>query len=190
MTELSTGQEVAPFVYVYENVIDNCQEIIDLSMEQNWEWASISTWAHDFERGGGPDDSKSVWYFEVVPTVKVDPKWFWLLRSMWQHAEQYGKENKADFKWVESINIFKYSTGDYKYSEHFDSFGHERRVVSAVLFLNDVEEGGELVFPKFDVSIKPKAGRMVVFPSNFAWQHLSKPPTSNEKFAVATWFSD
>lgn len=182
--------EVAPFIYIYDGIIDNCEEILSLCVEQEWLTASLSASANDFERSGGPDDAKNIKYFEVIPTVKVDPRWFWALRSMWKHAEQYGKEKKADFSWVESLQIFHYKAGEDAHNEHYDSFGHDRRVVSGVLFLNDVDEGGEIIFPAFNVSIRPKRGRFVVFPSNFAWHHDTMPPISNDKFVVATWFSN
>lgn len=190
MSNIVSGIEVAPFIHVYDNAIDNCQEIIDLCLEQEWSFASLSTAANDFVRSGGPDDAKNIKYFDIIPTVKVDPKWFWLLRSMWQRAEKYGAENKAEFSWVESLRILHYAAGQDSHNEHYDSYGHDRRVVSGVLFLNDVDEGGEIIFPKFNVSIQPKAGRFVIFPSNFAWHHDTMPPISNEKFCIAVWFTN
>lgn len=190
MSELATPTEVAPFVYVYENVIDNCQEIINLAAEHGWEFASISVTHNDYYRGGGPDDIKNARFINIVPTVKVDPKWFWMLRTIWQHAEQYGEESGATFNWVEAIQVFEFKAGDDEHVPHYDSHGHDKRVLSAVLFLNDVDEGGELVFPKFGTVIKPRAGRLVIFPSNFAWRHDSLPPISNDKYVAATWVSE
>jgi hypothetical protein len=40
------------------------------------------------------------------------------------------------------------------------------RDISVVWYLNEDFVGGELVFPLFDLSIRPEAGMIVTFPSN------------------------
>ena len=38
------------------------------------------------------------------------------------------------------------------------------RILTALLYLSDVEEGGETVFPKLGIDISPKRGRLVIWP--------------------------
>jgi hypothetical protein len=60
-----------------------------------------------------------------------------------------------------------------------------------VAFLNDVPNGGELEFPLFDVTIKPKAGSVVVFPSNYPYLHIAHATGLEDnsiKYSLATWF--
>ena len=39
------------------------------------------------------------------------------------------------------------------------------RILTFFLYLSDVEEGGETVFPTLDIKVKPKRGRALIWPS-------------------------
>ena len=64
---------------------------------------------------------------------------------------------------------------------------HTRRLLSVTLYLNDDYEGGEIHYPRRDLSLHPTAGSVVMFPSNFAWPHASLPVSEGTKYSVATW---
>ena len=57
-----------------------------------------------------------------------------------------------------------------------------------MLYLNNVDSGGETYFNNFDLGIQPISGRLVMFPAQYPFMHESKSPISNDKFAVVTWF--
>jgi prolyl 4-hydroxylase len=59
-------------------------------------------------------------------------------------------------------------------------------VISALLYLNDVQ-GGETHFTYFNTSVSPKAGRLVVFPSNYAYTHEAYPPIEGYKYVCVFW---
>lgn len=63
------------------------------------------------------------------------------------------------------------------------------RDISLVWYLNDDFEGGELVFPPFDLSIRPEAGMVVTFPSTHEFAHAARPVTSGMRYVVATWMA-
>jgi predicted 2-oxoglutarate/Fe(II)-dependent dioxygenase YbiX len=50
---------------------------------------------------------------------------------------------------------------------------------------SDDLEGGELVFPTHDVSVKPLTGTLVAFPSNYLFPHLVTPVTRGKRIAIA-----
>lgn len=87
----------------------------------------------------------------------------------------------------EGYSLLKYEVGE-EYKEHTDSGSGMFRTLSAILYLNDDYAGGELVFPELDLVIKPKAGNLLLFPSNFSYIHKSTPITSGTKYSVVTWF--
>ena len=90
---------------------------------------------------------------------------------------------------MESLQLLHYSTEEGFYRPHADSGPGMQRIFSAVLYLNDVNEGGETYFNNFDVSVSPKSGRLVMFPANFMYTHEARTPISNDKFALVTWFN-
>ena len=81
----------------------------------------------------------------------------------------------------------KYDKGNY-FDLHKDEDPFYDRTVSVVAYLNDGYEGGEVGFPEFGVSTKPKAGDVLVFPSSFAYRHSVKPVVSGVKYAAANWY--
>jgi predicted 2-oxoglutarate/Fe(II)-dependent dioxygenase YbiX len=90
------------------------------------------------------------------------------------------------------FELLRYGPGQ-RYSEHADSMPGSRavygqRLLSAVLYLNDDYEGGELHFPRQGLTYNPKAGSLVLFPSNYCYPHASLPVRHGAKYAVVTWF--
>lgn len=76
------------------------------------------------------------------------------------------------------------------YREHVDSFPASPvtdRVVSAIVYLNDVEIGGETAFVLHDCAIKPRAGRVVVFPASWTHPHEGRTPISADKWIMNTF---
>ncbi|MDQ2963154.1 MAG: 2OG-Fe(II) oxygenase [Pseudomonadota bacterium] len=63
------------------------------------------------------------------------------------------------------------------------------RDISVVWYLNEDFDGGELVFPSLQLSIRPITGMVVTFPSTHEFAHTAKPVTRGMRFAVATWMA-
>jgi len=52
-----------------------------------------------------------------------------------------------------------------------DSSKGDARMLAVVVYLNDIKYGGETVFPILNRNVKPKAGRIAIFPSYFTHIH-------------------
>ena len=89
----------------------------------------------------------------------------------------------------EGFSLLKYSQGEY-YGEHYDYHPENKRQVTAICYLNNDFEGGELEFPYFDIKIKPQPGMLLLFPSNYAYRHISHTITKGTKYALVTWMLD
>jgi predicted 2-oxoglutarate/Fe(II)-dependent dioxygenase YbiX len=89
----------------------------------------------------------------------------------------------------EPYQALKYQTGT-EYKAHYDGNTTSGRFLSAITYLNDDYNGGELEFPNFGVKIKPREGDLVLFPSNYAYAHIAHPVTSGTKYAIVTWIHD
>ena len=59
------------------------------------------------------------------------------------------------------------------------------RITSFLLYLNDVDNGGETEFLYQSLRVAPKAGRMVIFPSAYTHTHRGNPPLNGVKYIVA-----
>jgi hypothetical protein len=71
---------------------------------------------------------------------------------------------------------------------HFDSINEVAdRYLVFLWYLNDVAEGGETEFPALDIRIAPRAGRLLMFPPYWMYQHAGLPPRSGDKYILSTY---
>ncbi|MDX1811736.1 MAG: 2OG-Fe(II) oxygenase [Gammaproteobacteria bacterium] len=105
---------------------------------------------------------------------------------------------KTDIEWYERPHLMRYQAGGY-YQGHADSENINPelnawekvidRDVSLLLYLNDAYEGGELFFNKFNYRLKPKAGMLVMFPSDHRYMHTAETVYEGIRYAVVSWAS-
>ena len=50
--------------------------------------------------------------------------------------------------------------------------------------LNDVEEGGETLFNHFNIKIKPKRGKTLIWPAEWTHAHSGKIVKSGKKYII------
>ena len=90
----------------------------------------------------------------------------------------------------EELRLKRYrpSSGD-EFPDHVDVGDHAsaRRFLAALLYLDDVEEGGETEFPLWGQQIQPRAGSVMVFPPLWPWLHAGRPPISGPKYILSTY---
>jgi hypothetical protein len=78
--------------------------------------------------------------------------------------------------------------GQEGFQLHFDSINHvANRYLVLLWYLNDVAEGGETRFPQLGAAVAPKAGRLIVFPPYWMYQHEGAPPVSGDKYILSTY---
>lgn len=115
------------------------------------------------------------------------------LDSIWQDVydaqvgpvEEYTSRYKIKMNYWEAMNFIKYNKGQY-FTEHSDHGNSYVCTVSLVSYLNDNYEGGELYFNNLGITIKPKAGDMIIFPSSYLFSHTAFPVKNGIKYSIAT----
>lgn len=83
--------------------------------------------------------------------------------------------------------LLKYRTGD-ECTLHCDLAAHETRVCTAIFYANDDYEGGELVFPRQSIKIRPRAGDVIVMPATEDFPHKVEPVTKGNRYCVRCFF--
>lgn len=83
---------------------------------------------------------------------------------------------------LDQVTIKAWNQGQFM-GPHFDGQdGNKDLAFSLVAYINDDYEGGEISFPKHNVTIKPKAGSLIMFPSQEPYIHEVKPITSGTRY--------
>lgn len=79
-------------------------------------------------------------------------------------------------------------TGRERFQLHFDSiYEVSNRYLVMLWYLNAVPAGGETVFPDLELAVEPQAGRLLVFPPYWLYQHAGEPPVGADKFILSTY---
>jgi hypothetical protein len=116
------------------------------------------------------------------------------LQDLWQDlydaklpvVEDYSRMyNINNLKYWEAFNFIKYGPGQH-FMEHHDHGFSYNCTVSLVGYPNDDYEGGELYFRLQNLSVKPEAGDLFIFPSNYMYAHQAMPVTSGMKYSIVT----
>lgn len=117
-----------------------------------------------------------------------------LLQQVWQDCydaqkpavDHYCRQyNGMQLNYWESFNFIKYGPGQH-FQTHTDHGFSYICVTSLVGYLNDDYDGGELYFPFLDLSLKPEAGDLFIFPSNYMYPHRAMPVTDGTKYSLVT----
>lgn len=88
------------------------------------------------------------------------------------------------------IQKYEKGTGHYNaYHYETDSYGTTPRLFVFILYLNDVEEGGETELMYEKSFTKPKAGRVLVHPAGYPFVHRGLTPISDDKYIITTWLA-
>jgi predicted 2-oxoglutarate/Fe(II)-dependent dioxygenase YbiX len=99
-------------------------------------------------------------------------------------VDDYGRYWGVGMMAYEAFNFVKYEGAGTHFKIHADHGPTYVTTVSIVVYLNDDYEGGEIWFPRFDLTHKPKAGDIVVFPSTYIYEHASQDMVSGTKYSV------
>ncbi len=105
------------------------------------------------------------------------------------YSEKYGILNQMANMTIRLTKIQKTEVGGGYHIWHNEDDGPQymRRVATFILYLNDVDEGGETEFLYYPKRVKAKAGRFILWPAGYTHTHRGNPPISNTKYIVTGW---
>ena len=71
---------------------------------------------------------------------------------------------------------------------HVDTLSSEGNHMASVYYINDDYTGGEIDFPGHNLTIKPKANSLIIFPGNENYVHGVNKIIDNDRYSSAMWF--
>lgn len=99
----------------------------------------------------------------------------------------------ANFEFQQAyMNIQKTSKSQGYHVWHYEdgAYANNRRMFATMLYLNDVEEGGETEFLYQSLRVKPERGKFLIWPAQWMHTHRGNPPLSGEKYIVTSWIEN
>lgn len=182
-----------PFILHLDNVLshEECDQLIELSRNRLQPSRVVDT--ETGEERSVPGRTSKGMYFDIKENefiTKLEKRFEELTSFPIEHGE--------------GLQVLNYEIGE-EYKAHFDYYPPNKiqedkggqRVATLLLYLNDVEAGGETVFPKVGASIVPKKGSAVYF---HYWNshgqvdrlsvHSSIPVSKGEKWVSTKWIRE
>lgn len=190
---------LGPQIWYWENALSFPEELkgfIDKIDEEPESYSRISKW----ENWTASDDNTLVYgktkninrskLKESTGSDIVDKKTLYIANSFLMAFEmctdRYLEGHKLDKDKYDlnlnNVTIKAWNEGQ-SMGPHFDGQdGNADLAFSLVAYINDDYEGGEISFPNHNVTVKPKAGSMIMFPSQEPYIHEVKPITSGTRY--------
>ena len=190
---------LSPDIWYWENALsfpEHLKDFIDKIDEEPESYSRISKW----EKWTASNDSSLVYgKTKIINRSKlktttgsdmVDKKTLYIANSFLMAfqmcTDRYLDSRKLDKNKynlnLDRITIKAWNKGQ-SMGPHFDGQdGNKDLAFSLVAYVNDDYEGGEISFPNHNVTIKPKAGSLIMFPSQEPYIHEVKPITSGTRY--------
>ena len=183
------ARDMTRFVRAYDEALDPvlCQRMIE-------SFDKLSAYQARSGRGHMKSLEASAWT-ELNVSKTGDTS---LQRYFQDHIAEYFARYNADLKLtleipfrvrLEDLRIKRYvvTEGD-QFQPHFDSMDYtSNRYLVFLWYLNDVTDGGETEFPDLGLKIAARAGRLLMFPPYWMFQHAGLPPRSSDKYIISTY---
>jgi prolyl 4-hydroxylase len=192
-----------PTIMVWDNFMSKpeCEQLIE-DMKANVQWTrgqvTKGSAGDDADHYGRTNQMGWLDYRKSVTAIHF------LLRA--------SQLTNLHYSQAENVQALHYELGE-EYEAHLDAFpsGTERsesshpgqeggikgnRVVTILLYCNEVADGGDTVFVELGKAVRPKTGRVVLFSNTIIGtqvpdpktRHQAQPVMAGEKYAMNLWF--
>jgi len=97
------------------------------------------------------------------------------------------------FSWNSGVMLLQKTEllqGYHTFHSENVSWHSNNRTLAWMIYLNDVEEGGETEFLYQQLKIKPKRNTFVIWSGSFTHLHRGNPPISGTKYILTGWFAN
>ena len=175
------------WVGYYEDIVpkDGCESLFEVTKNiGQLKPSKYANHAGKIKRSDKRVVMDDMWVKDKTTSSIINDFFSKVIRKYSDKFERFSCQRHSGFR------VNRYSVGGFM-SEHTDNIHHSHGQeygfpqVSALLFLNDNYEGGELVVAGNEYETKMGSG--IIFPSNFMFPHEVKKITDGERWSIVTW---
>lgn len=174
------------FIETYDNVLskNQCKQLIDL----------FPRFLKKFNEDRNRDDIDHTATF--VFDEKIED---YLIKIVNRYKDEYVKKYHMPLNIYDKLKVFtpikiqKTSPGEGYHIWHHEYAPSAdqtlKRVLVFIIYLNDIEAGGETEFLYQNQRVVPKTGKLIIWPSYFTHQHRGNPPLQDDKYILTGWIN-
>ena len=188
MKELATG------IVVFENVFLESIEYIDKIKEAGISWKPAEVLVDQNENKSGTNTKARDTDIIMLPHHESNESGILADFAKEFHKEmkacldQYTSHYAATIEKFENPQLLRYGK-EQKFHDHIDDHPFFTRRISLTYYLNDEYEGGDVEFKRHGLRFKANKNDLLIFPSNFMYNHEVHPVTDGLRYVVVQWMA-
>tara|TARA_B100000287_G_scaffold166500_1_gene157063 strand:+ start:7146 stop:7715 length:570 start_codon:yes stop_codon:yes gene_type:complete len=96
----------------------------------------------------------------------------------------------TNFNFISSVTLLQHTEtygGYHAFHEENTNWDSSSRTMAWMVYLNDVIEGGETEFLYQSMKVRPRTGKVLIWPGGYTHIHRGNPPMS-DKFIATGWY--
>lgn len=181
MIQPMTKEILFPGINLYSNVLKDVDslknKLFDNFNQKQWHH---DTWP-DFRNPGNL--SRSYYEYVLYNQDKFGKEILEDIEPLNEILKDYCLEYDVELWDYERNRAMIYDPGCF-FDAHKDDTLKVYRRVSTVFYINDDYEGGEISFPFLNITIKPKANQLLIFPSAYLFVHSISEVKKSRRLAI------
>lgn len=186
--------ELAPGIVIFENVFSKSMDYIVKIQEAGISWRAAEVLVNQNEHESGTDIKARDTDLIMLPHHTEDGDSILHEFTKEFHARmteclnQYLSAYYAKIEKFEVPQLLRYGK-EQKFHDHIDDHPFFTRRISLTYYLNDEYEGGDVEFKRHGLRFKAKKNDLLIFPSNFVYNHEVHPVISGTRYVVVQWMA-
>lgn len=187
-------KELAPGIMVFENVFPESMEYITKLQESGINWRAAEVLVSEKQHESGTDTKARDTDLIMLPhhDENGDSVLHKFTREfhakMKECLDQYTAYYYAKIEKFECPQLLRYGK-EQKFHDHVDDHPFFTRRISLTYYLNDDYEGGDVEFKRHGLRFKANKNDLLIFPSNFIYNHEVHPVTDGLRYVVVQWMA-
>jgi predicted 2-oxoglutarate/Fe(II)-dependent dioxygenase YbiX len=187
-------KELAPGIVVFDNVFPNSLEYIKKIQEQDIYWGVAEVLVNQDEHVSGKNTKARDTDIIMLPHHTSEESGILADFAKEFHKEmkvcldQYTANYYAKIEKFENPQLLRYGK-EQMFHDHIDDHPFFTRRISLTYYLNDDYEGGDVEFKRHGIRFKAQKNQLLIFPSNFMYNHQVHPVTDGLRYVVVQWMA-
>ena len=187
-------KELAPGIVVFENIFPESMEYIKRIEEEGISWRPAEVLVNEQEHQSGTNTKARDTDLIMLPHHEHEGNGvlFEFTKEFHERLkpclDQYMATYYAKIEKFEGPQLLRYGK-EQKFHDHIDDHPLFTRRISLTYYLNDDYEGGDVEFKRHGLRFKAEKNNLLIFPSNFIYNHEVHPVTDGLRYVVVQWMA-
>ena len=187
-------KELAPGIVVFENIFLESIEYIKKIGEAGISWRPAEVLVDQNENKSGTNTKARDTDIIMLPHHESAESGILADFAKEFHKEmkvcldQYTSHYAATIEKFENPQLLRYGK-EQKFHDHIDDHPFFTRRISLTYYLDDEYEGGDVEFKRHGLRFKANKNDLLIFPSNFMYNHEVHPVTDGLRYVVVQWMA-